>query len=86
MLTRHLGYRKEEKSPHLPPFIYSRYPKLREALRTRGKRYNAQLEREGRITVIRPDHPVEVARIETDMDKMNALYRHGFEMAEKMLG
>ena len=92
VLTRHLGYRKEEKSPHLPPFIYSRYPKLREALRTRGKRYNAQLERveqlerEGRITVIRPDHPVEVARIETDMDKMNALYRHGFEMAEKMLG
>ncbi|MBQ2013178.1 MAG: patatin family protein, partial [Bacteroidaceae bacterium] len=92
VLTRHLGYRKEKKSPHLPPFIYSRYPKLREALRTRGKRYNAQLERveqlerEGRITVIRPDHPVEVARIETDMEKMNALYRHGFEMAEKMLG
>ena len=91
VLTRHLGYRKEEKSPHLPPFIYSRYPKLREALRTRGKRYNAQLERveqlerEGRITVIRPDHPVEVARIETDMDKMNALYRHGFEMAERVL-
>ena len=44
-----------------------------------------QLEQEGRIIVIRPDHPVEVARIETDMDKMNALYRHGFEMAEKML-
>ena len=92
VLTRHRGYRKEEKPPHLPPFIYSRYPKLREALRTRGKRYNAQiawveqLEREGRITVIRPDHPVDVARIETDMNKMNALYQHGFEVAEKMLG
>ena len=75
----------------MPPFIYRRYPNLREALRTRGARYNAQvalveqLEREGRITVIRPDHPVEVARIETDMDKMNALYRHGFEMAERVL-
>ena len=92
VLTRQLGYRKEEKPPHLPPFIYRRYPQLREALITRGKRYNAQLawveqlEREGRITVIRPDHPVDVARIETDMDKMNALYRHGFEMAEKILG
>ncbi len=92
VLTRHQGYRKEEKPPHLPPFIYSRYPKLREALRTRGKRYNTQiawveqLEREGRITVIRPDHPVDVARIETDMNKMNALYQHGFEVAEKMLG
>ena len=91
VLTRHRGYRKEEKPPHLPPFIYSRYPKLREALRTRGKRYNAQiawveqLEREGRITVIRPDHPVDVARIETDMNKMNTLYQHGFEVAERVL-
>lgn len=91
VLTRHRGYRKEEKSPYIPPFIYSRYPKLRGALRTRGVRYNAQLawierlEDDGHIVVIRPDHPVDVARIETDMNKMNALYRHGFEMAEKML-
>lgn len=91
VLTRHRGYRKEEKPPHIPSFIYSRYPKLREALRTRGARYNAQLvwleqlEEEGRITVIRPRNPVEVARIETDLDKMNALYQHGFEMAEEIL-
>ena len=92
VLTRHRGYRKEEKPLRLPSFVYKRYPRLREALQTRGKRYNEQLamverlEAEGRITVIRPDHPVEVARIETDMDKMNALYQHGFEMAEKVLG
>ena len=91
VLTRNFGYRKQEHSPRIPAFIYARYPKLREALRTRGVRYNAQitwveqLEREGRITVIRPTRPVEVARIETDMDKMNALYHHGFEMAEKVL-
>ena len=92
VLTRHRGYRKDEKPPRIPSFIYSRYPKLREALRTRGKRYNnqlawvEQLEDEGRITVIRPAHPVDVARIETNMDKMNALYHHGFEMSEKILG
>ena len=91
VLTRHRGYRKGEQPTRLPSFIYKRYPHLREALRTRGARYNAQLamveqlEQEGRITVIRPDHPVEVARIETNMDKMNALYHHGFEMAEKLL-
>ena len=91
VLTRHKGYRKEEKSACIPSFIYRRYPKLREALSTRGARYNAQvelveqLEREGRITVIRPDHPVDVARIETDMDKMNALYQHGFEVTERVL-
>lgn len=92
VLTRHRGYRKEERPPYIPPFIYHRYPQLREALRTRGARYNAQLEwiehleDEGRITVIRPDHPVEVARIERDINKMNALYRHGFEVAERVLG
>ena len=92
VLTRQYGYRKEEKDVKIPPFIYNRYPKLREAICTRAARYNAQvelveqLEREGRITVIRPDHPVEVARIETNMDKMNTLYRHGFEMAERILG
>lgn len=91
VLTRHRGYRKEEKPSRIPSFVYKRYPKLREALRTRGARYNAQLamverlEQEGRITVIRPDHPVEVARIETNMDKLNGLYQHGFEMAEKTL-
>ena len=91
VLTRHKGYRKEEKHARIPSFIYRRYPKLREALRTRGARYNAQvelverLEREGRITVIRPDNPVEVARIETDLDKMNKLYQHGFEVAERVL-
>ena len=74
VLTRHRGYRKDEQPTRLPSFIYKRYPHLREALRTRGTRYNAQLamveqlEQEGRITVIRPNHPVEVARIETNMD------------------
>ena len=92
VLTRHLGYRKEVKKVKIPPFVYARYSKLREAIVSRAVRYNAQvemverLEREGRITVIRPEHPVEVARIETDMDKMNALYQHGFDMAEKILG
>ena len=91
VLTRHRGYRKREHTSRIPSLLYVRYPQLRQALITRAERYNAQLERveqlerEGRITVIRPDHPVEVARIETDMDKMNALYRHGFEMAERVL-
>ena len=92
VLTRQKGYRKEEKEVKIPPFIYARYPKLRKAIRTRAMHYNAQvelverLEQEGRITVIRPDNPVEVARIETDLNKMNALYEHGFEVAERILG
>jgi predicted patatin/cPLA2 family phospholipase len=92
VLTRHRGYRKREHTSRIPSFFYARYPQLRQALITRAQRYNAQLEWverlecEGRITVIRPDHPVEVARIETDMAKMNALYEHGFEVAQRVLG
>ena len=91
VLTRHRGYRKKEKVPFMPSFIYNRYPKLREALCTRGSRYNTQLEMverfedEGRITVIRPACPVEVSRIETNMNKMNALYLHGIEMAKTII-
>jgi predicted patatin/cPLA2 family phospholipase len=92
VLTRHRGYRKREHTSRIPSFFYARYPQLCQALITRAQRYNAQLEWverlecEGRITVIRPDHPVEVARIETDMAKMNALYEHGFEVAQRVLG
>lgn len=92
VLTRHRGYRKREHTSRIPSLFYARYPQLRQALITRAQRYNAQLEWverlecEGCITVIRPDHPVEVARIETDMAKMNALYEHGFEVAQRVLG
>mgnify|MGYP003481965285 FL=1 len=61
---------------------------LREAINNRSKLYNEQLdlverlEDEGRITVIRPQRPIEVNRIEKNIDKLTALYEEGYQLAD----
>lgn len=90
VLTRNQGYRKDVKGSKVPPFIYRHYPKLREAINNRGYLYNAQLElveqleAEGKITVIRPQRPIEVNRIEKNIDKLTALYEEGYQLADKI--
>ncbi len=44
VLTRNRGYRKENKDIRIPPFVYRKYPKMREALSRRCAAYNEQLE------------------------------------------
>ncbi|MCD7902107.1 MAG: patatin family protein [Bacteroides sp.] len=89
VLTRNRGYRKESKDRKVPSFLYRRYPKVREVFGRRGEIYNAQLEMveqmedEGSIQVIRPIKPVQVDRIERDVNKLIDLYQEGYECAEK---
>lgn len=88
VLTRNRGYRKQIKGTKVPPFIYRKYPLLREAINNRSKLYNEQLdlverlEDEGSITVIRPQRPIEVDRIEKNIDKLTALYEEGYQLAD----
>lgn len=42
-----------------------------------------QLEDKGRIVVIRPEKPMEVDRIETDIKKLTDLYEEGYACAKK---
>ena len=62
---------------------YAEYPYLLEALESRHERYNAQrkhvweYERQGRALVLAPDHPVEVAHVEHDTEKLLELYIEG---------
>ena len=92
VLTRNKGYRKKEKTIQHPPFIYRRYPQLRQALIMRNIRYNNQLalieqmEAEGRILVIRPEKPIVVDRMEKNVKKLTDLYNEGYACAEKVLG
>ncbi len=85
VLTRPKGYRKPLKKVWLPFFVYSKYPKLREALRGRAQRYNRamdlidELEEQGRAIVIRPKAPMKVSRAEKDTQKLNELYTEGLE-------
>ena len=89
VLTRNHGYRKEAKDIHIPSFLYRKYPKMREALSRRCRVYNEQLEmvermeEAGEITVIRPQKPVMVDRIERDIRKLTDLYEEGYACAAK---
>ena len=91
VLTRNKGYRKNEKQLPVPKFIYRKYPELRKTLSRRNAEYNRtmemieRLEDEGRMTVIRPVHPIEVDRMEKDTDKLRSLYQEGYELAESFL-
>lgn len=90
VLTRNRGYRKNAADVKVPPFIYKKYPRLRVALSNRCKMYNGQLEmveqmeQEGRVTVIRPENPVAVGRIEKDVKKLSAFYEEGYRCAENV--
>ena len=90
VLTRNKGYRKSERAIRLPRFIYKQYPQLRAALERRNALYNEQLalverlEAEGSLTVLRPERPIEVGRIERDTRKLTALYNEGYAVAEAL--
>lgn len=87
--TRNYGFRETGRDRKQPRFIYRNYPRLRVALSHRIEAYNEQLqmvedmEREGKIVVIRPKRPMEVRRIEKDMAKLERLYEEGFELGEE---
>ncbi|MBQ4917766.1 MAG: patatin family protein [Muribaculaceae bacterium] len=90
VLTRNRGYRKPDKKGVVPPFMYRKYPALREAIANRNKLYNTQLELierledEGEIVVIRPEKPIVVDRMERDVQKLLDLYNEGYDCASKI--
>lgn len=83
VLTRPAGYRKTEERGPSPSLFYGRWPLLVEALRTRVKRYNEQLEfveaeeAAGRALVIRPSRDLGISRTEKDVAKLRSLYELG---------
>lgn len=90
ILTRNKGYRKPSKPTTVPFIFYRKYPKLRQAIANRNALYNRQvdmierLEEHGQITVIRPEKPIVVDRIERNTDKLLDLYNQGYEAASKI--
>lgn len=90
VLTRNKGYRKKASDFKVPSFIYRKYPRLRVALSNRSRLYNSQLdlverlEAEGKVLVIRPEKPLEVGRMETNVKKLTALYEEGYQCAKKL--
>ena len=91
ILTRNKGWKDEGKDRKVPHFVYKNYPRLRVALSRRHDAYNQQielvdkLEDRGQIKCIRPLRPIEVGRIEKDIDKLERLYEEGFMIGEDFI-
>ncbi|MFE8702020.1 patatin family protein [Cytobacillus sp. FJAT-54145] len=93
ILTRNVGYTKQPSKFHF--FVkkkYPHYPKLQEAMINRYQKYNdtiSYLEREeqkGNVMIIRPQHPVEVGRMERNPIKLERLYQQGYQDAQNLKG
>lgn len=90
VLTRNKGYRKPAKCTKVPFFMYRKYPKLKDAIRARNSIYNKQIEHvecmeeEGSAIVIRPQRPIDVDRMERDVNKLLALYQEGYDCAAQI--
>ena len=84
VLTRDKSYRKEPmKYIKLLKKAFKEYPNLTKALENRYIVYNKtldeieQLEREGKVFVIRPSKPIACAMIEKDPDHLQEIYDIG---------
>lgn len=85
VLTRERSYCKtpDRTFPALAR-AFSRYPDFVETLRTRAERYNQSreelfdLEREGRVLVIAPEHTAGFSRTEKDLDKIRRMWQSGY--------
>lgn len=90
--TQDAAYRKEPNE--LMPFLrfwLHKYPKLVELLANRHERYNAQLdeldelERAGKVFVVRPSEPVRLPTMCRDPEQLQAVYNIGRRDGEATL-
>ncbi len=91
VLTRNKGYRKKPSGRSLAAkMFYGKYPLLQKAIENRNDNYNKtldmieSLEEKGLITVLRPEKPLEVDRMEKDISKLDALYQEGYALASEI--
>lgn len=90
VLTQPAGYRKSaNKMGRLMQMKYKDYPQLVHSIMNRHNIYNHTLdyilreEAAGNLFVIRPDGPVDIGRIEKNREKLEHLYRRGYDTALK---
>lgn len=90
VLTRKHGYRKKYRPVYMffMKLVYRKYPELIKTVAKRSDRYNAsldrveQLEKEGKVLVIRPTK-MSVKNQESDVDTLMEYYKHGYELARE---
>lgn len=84
--TRPVNFRREKEGKRfreLSGLVYKKYPQLAELLNTQGEKYNAacdeleQLQQEGRLMMLCPSGSIAVSQLESDTEKLGALYLLG---------
>ena len=91
ILTRPKEYRKKKSNQVFPKLYYRKYPKFAEAINHRYQMYNKEidkvsdLEKEGKIFVIRPSKLVKIKRIEKNEHRMQEMYDLGREDTLKVI-
>lgn len=90
ILTREKGYnKKNSKIRKLTKIMYRKYNKFVKVMNSRYSRYNEtldyiyKLEKKGEIFVIQPEKPLNLGRIEKNRDKLEEVYKIGYETAKK---
>ena len=91
ILTRDKSYQKEPMSPALIHLFYHRKKGFARTLRRRHIEYADSirqleaLEKAGSAILIRPSSPITIGRLETDPEKMEAVYQMGIRDAQEAL-
>lgn len=91
VLTQPAGYRKKPEFQLMAKLRYGRYPRFAKALINRHESYNTlmdrleDMEREGRIFIIRPSSKLDIGRMENDVNKVQGVYDMGVTNARAAL-
>lgn len=90
VLTRPQGVLVDDHLSLLGRLFYPAYPALQKAIDVRNEEYRrkiervGQLEKEGKILVIRPSRFLKIARLERNPEKLQALYDLGIADAGQL--
>lgn len=91
ILTRPLDYCKKPSNNWLFKLFYRYYPKLIERWENRYAEYNQavekviEMEKAGKIFVIRPSESLDISRLEKDLAKVQAMYDLGVKDGQAAL-
>ncbi len=83
ILTRPLDYRKKAEKRGIARAFYRKYPKFVETLKNRPEVYNRnvediiELEKQGKIFVIRPSRALDIGRMSHDVKEIIRTYERG---------
>ncbi|MDD6441299.1 MAG: patatin family protein [bacterium] len=91
ILTRDLTYKKKPMPASAISLKYRKYPKFKKQLIHRHENYNSsieelrKLEKEGKVSIVRPSVPIEISRMEKNPEILQKVYDLGIKDGKKFI-